>query len=1251
MNSRQFCQPAQAATDNSNKIDRSQHSVNSQREFDNPNTDVVLSNNTEEHGFSTTPQLSATASTTIPFKNCYINRNNHTPKMTMDRDFQRGNTTNPIFNFWRNSTRRSGNWGSRTGTKKSFVWKYFFHPELNIGTKDLAHTQCILCDSLLAFNNSGTTTTMLNHLKSRHSDIVQHEYQQSKKSRCGLLTLREISKMTKLNCNSPDDQVKLTNWSNGSIMTSTTPALSKSSSSSSSLPFTTNTAYMNEFNNPTSSLRRNHRGRPPGSYRYSNNSVTNHKFNYINNINNVNCMAKSHDLGANNHTEEEVGVEMEKFATQMNINNSSPSIESVNEKCINSLDFLWTLPNMFPTLYNRQLFNATLPVINNELIPSNEVPTTLPMVSSCFNNHNFQTPITTSPNFTKDLFSELFTNYLSSSINNLPNMHLNLSELSTYYMNELCKQFNHQQLYTKNDYESSKRYFEQTKVSSKNTFKLHSATNENEILNNKFKTNTDFQYQTPFSYDLLPNTIFHTKSSQSLPVDTNEPLDLSLSTYNQKIEQEKLENILHTKSYNRESPVIMSNIDKSIEDGSNNPAFTKVYQLKSSPKFSKQFPDNLAIKEENLMDRKNCTSSTPNGTETGQINSTTWINKSLSVSSMKNESIVQHNDTEELQLVKKKATGSVSYSSPDFINIYPPSCFAPTNEEFYHHLAFFLIHDFHPPKILEEKEFKILIGILWSKFRKTNECINYESQSNLLPSSDVMENEILVKLYKKTKFHVDNKIKGLIKLQHSENHSIILPQFTISLRFWSLNPQNNCKLEKINLSFDFVDVELYFCENIQHNLPVDKIFYGTFEINKTQTLCKIIKPCWELISSECNSNYNQILSEWPIIILTNCSEYALNALKESCPIPNYLVLPCVDTHMKKAVQCALCIPEVNQVLRNYQKLLQAHDDNIQRTRKSTSDVLGENYWNDEANINECLPHVQNLIIRIISSTHLLPDSTDNDIKLIGIIHKLIDIVAEIEKLSHSKFPYFTVSIMLPILKNLYSINMATMNGNLSNEFLTTVTTHLKIVFSENSALGEFLYISTFLDPRFKSLLNQRECEQVVHILETKISSLDEMRYIEEFQQVINDYLNEKPVDINENPIQWWSHQCDKSEKYSIFKILACYYLSTPINSLNNNNYNSNTDGITNSHFYQQNIEKLVGRFGNSFGNEKSPIQTKISGNTGVINSMHQESQTYNATSIQYYKRNHSLHFWSRIGSKLIPIYRFLRKNWEFSGKL
>nr|AAW25393.1 SJCHGC03623 protein [Schistosoma japonicum] len=229
--------------------------------------------------------------------------------------------------------------------------------------------------------------------------------------------------------------------------------------------------------------------------------------------------------------------------------------------------------------------------------------------------------------------------------------------------------------------------------------------------------------------------------------------------------------------------------------------------------------------------------------------------------------------------------------------------------------------------------------------------------------------------------------------------------------------------------------------------------------------------------------------------------------------------------------------------------------------------------------------------------------------------------------------------------------MATMNGNLSNEFLTTVTTHLKIVFSENSALGEFLYISTFLDPRFKSLLNQRECEQVVHILETKISSLDEMRYIEEFQQVINDYLNEKPVDINENPIQWWSHQCDKSEKYSIFKILACYYLSTPINSLNNNNYNSNTDGITNSHFYQRNIEKLVGRFGNSFGNEKSPIQTKISGNTGVINSMHQESQTYNATSIQYYKRNHSLHFWSRIGSKLIPIYRFLRKNWEFSGKL
>ncbi|CAH8669629.1 unnamed protein product [Dicrocoelium dendriticum] len=59
--------------------------------------------------------------------------------------------------------------------KKSFVWKYFHHPELTSGVLDRSRTQCILCDSQLAFNASGTTTTMLNHLKSRHGDIAEQE--------------------------------------------------------------------------------------------------------------------------------------------------------------------------------------------------------------------------------------------------------------------------------------------------------------------------------------------------------------------------------------------------------------------------------------------------------------------------------------------------------------------------------------------------------------------------------------------------------------------------------------------------------------------------------------------------------------------------------------------------------------------------------------------------------------------------------------------------------------------------------------------------------------------------------------------------------------------------------------------------------------------------------------------------------------------------------------------------------------------
>ncbi|GAA49319.1 hypothetical protein CLF_102850 [Clonorchis sinensis] len=67
--------------------------------------------------------------------------------------------------------------------KKSFVWKYFHHPELASGITDRSRTQCILCDSQLAFNASGTTTTMLNHLKSRHGDIAEQEELQRRVSR------------------------------------------------------------------------------------------------------------------------------------------------------------------------------------------------------------------------------------------------------------------------------------------------------------------------------------------------------------------------------------------------------------------------------------------------------------------------------------------------------------------------------------------------------------------------------------------------------------------------------------------------------------------------------------------------------------------------------------------------------------------------------------------------------------------------------------------------------------------------------------------------------------------------------------------------------------------------------------------------------------------------------------------------------------------------------------------------------------
>lgn len=70
----------------------------------------------------------------------------------------------------------------KPGNKKSFVWNYFRHPENEAGIVDRTRTQCLLCKSQLAFNASGTTTTMLNHLKSRHGEIAQREESQRVRS-------------------------------------------------------------------------------------------------------------------------------------------------------------------------------------------------------------------------------------------------------------------------------------------------------------------------------------------------------------------------------------------------------------------------------------------------------------------------------------------------------------------------------------------------------------------------------------------------------------------------------------------------------------------------------------------------------------------------------------------------------------------------------------------------------------------------------------------------------------------------------------------------------------------------------------------------------------------------------------------------------------------------------------------------------------------------------------------------------------
>ncbi|VDL18605.1 unnamed protein product [Hymenolepis diminuta] len=77
----------------------------------------------------------------------------------------------------------------KPGNKKSFVWNYFRHPENEAGIVDRTRTQCLLCKSQLAFNASGTTTTMLNHLKSRHGEVAQRE--ESQRIRTGTTARRK----------------------------------------------------------------------------------------------------------------------------------------------------------------------------------------------------------------------------------------------------------------------------------------------------------------------------------------------------------------------------------------------------------------------------------------------------------------------------------------------------------------------------------------------------------------------------------------------------------------------------------------------------------------------------------------------------------------------------------------------------------------------------------------------------------------------------------------------------------------------------------------------------------------------------------------------------------------------------------------------------------------------------------------------------------------------------------------------------
>lgn len=159
------------------------------------------------------------------------------------------------------STGRWANTGGKTSVKKSFVWKYFFHPELSMGIRDLTHTQCLLCQSQLAFNTSGTTTTMLNHLKSRHGEVVELE------QRMGLnKSQQSIGKGQPSDLMGDEGNSKIAVYAQA-VSTKSGTADSDDKSSETWWPIRTlneESSHSSPISGPFTKQRRQ-RGRPPGS--------------------------------------------------------------------------------------------------------------------------------------------------------------------------------------------------------------------------------------------------------------------------------------------------------------------------------------------------------------------------------------------------------------------------------------------------------------------------------------------------------------------------------------------------------------------------------------------------------------------------------------------------------------------------------------------------------------------------------------------------------------------------------------------------------------------------------------------------------------------------------------------------------------------------------------------------------------------------------------------------------------------------